>query len=178
MKVVLISTYELGHQPFGVASLAAWLRARGAVVTCFDLSREALREEPVREARLVAFYVPMHTATRLAVQLVGPVRRLNPSAHLCFYGLYAPINEALFRELGAVERKIQLALHSFRVGMATERDVAGEQRLLAVEDVDVDRPRPGVDQHDHRAGVQPVVGFAGVLKGERVASTMTAAQPA
>ena len=42
MQVVLISTYELGHQPFGLASPAAWLRARGAAVTCLDLSREAV----------------------------------------------------------------------------------------------------------------------------------------
>jgi radical SAM superfamily enzyme YgiQ (UPF0313 family) len=100
IKVVLISTYELGHQPFGLASPAAWLRAGGAAVTCLDLSREALREEPVREAGLIAFYVPMHTATRLAAQLVEPVRRLNPRAHLCFYGLYAPVNEAYLRRLG------------------------------------------------------------------------------
>jgi radical SAM superfamily enzyme YgiQ (UPF0313 family) len=100
MQVVLISTYELGHQPFGLASPAAWLRARGAAVTCLDLSREAFREEPIRQAGLVAFYVPMHTATRLAAQLVGPVRRLNPRAHLCCYGLYAPVNEAHFRGLG------------------------------------------------------------------------------
>ena len=49
---------------------------------------------------MVAFYVLMHTATRLAVQLVEPVRRLNPRAHLCFYGLYAPVNEAYLRGLG------------------------------------------------------------------------------
>src|ERR1700680_1638651 len=100
MKVVLISTYELGHQPFGLASPAAWLRARGAAVTCLDLSREALRDEAVREASLVAFYIPMHTATRLAAPLIEPVRRLNPRAHLCCYGLYAPVNEAYFRGLG------------------------------------------------------------------------------
>jgi radical SAM superfamily enzyme YgiQ (UPF0313 family) len=100
MNVVLISTYELGHQPFGLASPAAWLRARGATVTCMDLSREAFREESIREADLVAFYVPMHTATRLAAQLIAPVQRLNPRAHLCFYGLYAPVNEAYLRELG------------------------------------------------------------------------------
>lgn len=100
MKVVLISTYELGHQPFGLASPAAWLRRIGAEVTCLDLSREALREQPVREADLVCFYVPMHTATRLAVQLIEPVHRLNPHARLCFYGLYAPVNEAYLRGLG------------------------------------------------------------------------------
>ncbi len=100
MNIVLISTYELGRQPFGLASPAAWLRASGARVVCFDLSRETLDEEAVRAADLVAFYVPMHTATRLAVALLPAVRELNPGAHLCFYGLYAPVNEAYLRGLG------------------------------------------------------------------------------
>ena len=78
VNVVLVSTYELGHQPFGLASPAAWLRARGAAVTCLDLSREALRPDVIRDADLIAFYVPMHTATRLAAQLVAPIRELNP----------------------------------------------------------------------------------------------------
>jgi radical SAM superfamily enzyme YgiQ (UPF0313 family) len=100
MNVVLISTYELGHQPFGLASPAAWLRARGASVTCLDLSRESLQEDAIRRADFVGFYVPMHTATRLAARLIEPVRRLNPRAHLCVYGLYAPVNESYLRSLG------------------------------------------------------------------------------
>jgi len=100
VKVVLISTYELGHQPFGLASPAAWLRRSGAEVTCLDLSRQPFQEDAVRAADVVAFYVPMHTATRLAVRLIEPVRLLNAHAHLCFYGLYAPVNEAYLRELG------------------------------------------------------------------------------
>jgi radical SAM superfamily enzyme YgiQ (UPF0313 family) len=100
MNVVLISTYELGRQPFGLASPAAWLRNAGAEVTCLDLSREPFRKDPIRAADLVAFCVPMHTATRLAVQLVGTIRELNPSAHICFYGLYAPVNETYLRKLG------------------------------------------------------------------------------
>jgi radical SAM superfamily enzyme YgiQ (UPF0313 family) len=100
LNVVLISTYELGRQPFGLASPAAWLRRVGAQVTCLDLSREEFREEPVLAAGLVAFYVPMHTATRLAIDLLEPVRRLTPHSHLCFYGLYAPVNETYLRELG------------------------------------------------------------------------------
>src|SRR5438270_5124872 len=100
MRVVLISTYELGHQPFGLASPAAWLRRDGAEVTCLDLSRQSLQQDAVRAADVVAFYVPMHTATRLAIRLIEPIRRLNPGAHLCFYGLYAPVNEQYLRELG------------------------------------------------------------------------------
>jgi radical SAM superfamily enzyme YgiQ (UPF0313 family) len=101
MNVVLLSTYELGHQPFGLASPAAWLAEIGAKVTCLDLSREDFREAPIREAELIAFYVPMHTATRLAVALLPRVRELNPRAHICFYGLYAPVNAEYLRELGA-----------------------------------------------------------------------------
>ncbi len=101
MNVVLISTYELGHQPFGLASPAAWLAARGASVTCMDLSREDFREEPVRNADLIALYVPMHTATRLAVALLPRIQEINPRAHICFYGLYAPVNAGFMRQLGA-----------------------------------------------------------------------------
>ena len=32
VKVVLVATYELGRQPWGLASASAWLRARGADV--------------------------------------------------------------------------------------------------------------------------------------------------
>src|SRR5579864_1595478 len=101
MNVVLLSMYELGHQPFGLASPAAWLAEVGAKVTCLDLSREDFREAPIREADLIAFYVPMHTATRLAVALLPRVGELNPKAHICFYGLYAPVNAEYLRELGA-----------------------------------------------------------------------------
>jgi radical SAM superfamily enzyme YgiQ (UPF0313 family) len=100
MNIVLISTYELGRQPFGLASPAAWLRARGHEVACLDLSRESLDEAAIRAADLIAFYVPMHTATRLAAGLIAPVRAMNPRAHLCFYGLYAPVNEEYLRGLG------------------------------------------------------------------------------
>jgi radical SAM superfamily enzyme YgiQ (UPF0313 family) len=101
MRVVLISTYELGRQPFGLASPAAWLRQAGATVACQDLSQGRLYEADILEADLVAFYVPMHTATRIAMHVIERVKMLNPQAHLCFYGLYAPMNEAYLRRLGA-----------------------------------------------------------------------------
>jgi radical SAM superfamily enzyme YgiQ (UPF0313 family) len=100
MNVALISTYELGRQPFGLVSPTAWLRSRGHEVTCLDLSREALDEAAICAADLIAFYVPMHTATRLAAELIAPVRQMNPRAHICFYGLYAPVNEEYLRGLG------------------------------------------------------------------------------
>jgi radical SAM superfamily enzyme YgiQ (UPF0313 family) len=100
VDILLISTYDLGRQPFGLASPAAWLRKRGHCVVCLDLSRQSLDGHAVRAANLIAFFVPMHTATRLALQLVEPLRRLNPTAQFCAYGLYAPLTEDAFRELG------------------------------------------------------------------------------
>ena len=100
MQALLISTYDLGRQPFGLASPAAFLRRAGHTVVCADLTRTRLSEEAVRGAGLVAWYLPMHTATRLALPVIDRVRALNPAAHLCAYGLYAPLNAALLREHG------------------------------------------------------------------------------
>lgn len=100
MKVVLISTYELGRQPFGLASPAAWLRARGHEVTCADVSITPLPSEAVCDAGLVAFYLPMHAATRLAGRVVQRVRALNQHARLIAYGLYAPLNIEYLQSLG------------------------------------------------------------------------------
>jgi radical SAM superfamily enzyme YgiQ (UPF0313 family) len=100
MKIVLISTYELGRQPFGLVSPAAWLRKRGHAVACFDLTRQELEEGAVRAAELIAIYLPMHTATRLAAKLIPSLREQNPEAHVCCYGLYAPMNAEYLRMLG------------------------------------------------------------------------------
>jgi radical SAM superfamily enzyme YgiQ (UPF0313 family) len=101
MNVLLISTYELGRQPFGIASPAARLKAEGVEVHCLDLAVQKLDEEAVERADVVCFYVPMHTATRIAVRLAGRIRSINPAAHLCFFGLYASVNEPLLRSVGA-----------------------------------------------------------------------------
>jgi radical SAM superfamily enzyme YgiQ (UPF0313 family) len=100
LKVVLISTYELGRQPFGLASPAAWLRAEECQVTCVDLAYGVLPRTAVSEADLVAFHLPMHTATRLAVKVIPKVTAINPLVHVCCYGLYAPMNETYLRALG------------------------------------------------------------------------------
>src|SRR5262245_14785284 len=100
MHVILISTYDLGRQPFGLASPAAFLRRAGHHVACVDVTRTKLSLDAVSSAGLVAFFLPMHTATRMALPLVDRVRAANPSAHICAYGLYAPLNETLLRERG------------------------------------------------------------------------------
>ena len=100
MHVVLINTYDLGRQPFGVASPAAWLRRAGVDVESIDLSRQKLTPGSIEHANLVAFYLPMHTATRLALPVIDRVRAVNPKATLCAYGLYASLNEELLRRHG------------------------------------------------------------------------------
>jgi len=101
VKVVLINPYEIGRQPFGLAEPAAWLKRAGCEVSCLDLSLQKLEPEVLAGAELVCIYVAMHTATRIAVEVVARLKQLVPRAELCVYGLYAPMNEQLFRSLGA-----------------------------------------------------------------------------
>ena len=129
MQVVLISTYELGRQPFGLASPAAWLRSRGHDVVCVDTSRQRLALDTVAEAGLVAFYLPMHTATRLAVPLIQRILEARPEAHICCYGLYAPMNEPYLRALGV---KTILG-GEFEQALADLADGAGGQPLISLD---------------------------------------------
>jgi radical SAM superfamily enzyme YgiQ (UPF0313 family) len=100
VSALLISTYDLGRQPFGLASPAAWLRRSGIDVVTRDLSRERLEPSDIDRATLVAFYLPMHTATRLALPVIDRVRARRPKLPVSAYGLYAPLNERLLRDHG------------------------------------------------------------------------------
>src|SRR6476659_2642644 len=97
---LLISTYDLGHQPFGLASPAAWLRKAGVEVRCVDLAKAPLDRPTIEAADFAAFHLPMHTATRLAAPVIQRVRALNSRVRLCAYGLYAPLNADWLRSLG------------------------------------------------------------------------------
>lgn len=90
--ILLVACYELGHQPLSLAWPAARLRESGFSVHTADLAVEALPTGEVREAALIGVAVPMHTAMRLGVQAARRIRRLNPQAHIVFYGLYAWLN--------------------------------------------------------------------------------------
>ena len=97
---MLVSTYDMGRQPFGLASPAAWLIEAGHDVTCVDLAKEKLSDAVIRDAAAVGFFLPMHTATRLAIPVIDRVHRANPAARLIAYGLYAPLNDGLLRDHG------------------------------------------------------------------------------
>src|SRR4051812_30950119 len=95
VQVLLVSTYELGHQPLHVASPAAALRAAGHDVRCLDLSVEQWDAGLAEWAEKVAFSVPMHTAMRLAMRAAQALKSARPDVPICFYGLYAPVSRDL-----------------------------------------------------------------------------------
>lgn len=94
VKVLLASTYELGHQPLHVASPAAALREAGHEVRAVDLSVDRLAHTDLGWADGLAFSVPMHTAMRLAVQAARKVKAFHPDLVICAYGLYAGFGPA------------------------------------------------------------------------------------
>lgn len=161
MNILLISTYELGRQPFGLASPAAWLRKRGHGVTCLDLTRQPLSELAVRNAVLIALYLPMHTATRLAAQLIPSLRERNPGAHLCCYGLYAPMNADYLRSLG-----VQTILGGeFENGLVhlADRLASGESSIsIAQPEPQISLERLSFEVPD-RSGFPPLKDYANLV---------------
>jgi pyruvate-formate lyase-activating enzyme len=89
MRLLLVSTYELGRQPVHLASPVASLRAAGVDVTAIDIAVEDFHEGLMDGADAVAFSVPMHTAMRLAMPIAEQIRQVAPDLPIAFYGLYA-----------------------------------------------------------------------------------------
>lgn len=118
MRVLLISTYELGHQPLHLASPAAALSAAGHEVRGLDLSVERFDEQALAWAEAVALSVPMHTAMRLALRAAAAVRAARPELPVCLYGLYATVS------------------HEHTLGGLADRLIAGEYEPALVGWVD------------------------------------------
>ncbi len=95
MQVLLISTYELGRQPVHLASPAASLREAGHQVMTVDLAVGGLTDEMLRWAERVAISAPMHTATRMADQVVAQLAKARPELPVALYGLYAGVGSAV-----------------------------------------------------------------------------------
>ena len=87
--VLLISTYEQGRQPLGLAAPAAILRADGHDVRTLDLSVEPPDASLYEWADLIAISTPMHTAARLGTALARQLREQGHAAKLVFYGVGA-----------------------------------------------------------------------------------------
>lgn len=90
-RVLLISTYEQGHQPLGVAAPAAALLAAGHSVSAFDLAVESVSTEQLfaaaTEADLIGISTPMHTAARLGIRIARQLEEFSDK--IVFYGLAA-----------------------------------------------------------------------------------------
>lgn len=152
--MALVSLYEQGHQPLGLASPAAALRAAGYEVTCLDASVDPVSPSAFSDVDLVGISVPMHTAARLGLALAQRLRTARPGLPIIFYGLYAPI----VRELALTR------------GLA-EATVGGEYEPLLVSlaaDIEHGRPLPGaVDGFARQA--HPVPDRSGLPALERYA---------
>jgi radical SAM superfamily enzyme YgiQ (UPF0313 family) len=97
--ILLLSCYELGHQPLNLASPLAVLAQAGYAPVAVDTSVEPLTDAAISQAKLICVSVPMHTALRLAMRVAEQARQVNPTARLCFYGLYASLNaDYLFQQ--------------------------------------------------------------------------------
>jgi radical SAM superfamily enzyme YgiQ (UPF0313 family) len=144
VRVLLVSTYDLGRQPFGLALPAARLQQAGVEVDCVDTSREKLTDERIGSVALVAFYLPMHTATRLASPLIDRVRSVNPAAILAAYGLYAPINAAWLRDKGV------------KHVLGPE----GEEELAALASTSGNESRRPMTLSPQRSGLLPLARYA------------------
>ena len=90
--ILLVSCYELGHQPLAAALPLGFLRRAGFAPDVLDIAVDPFDPEKVARARFIGISVPMHTALRLGVRVAENVRAINPQAVICFYGLYAALN--------------------------------------------------------------------------------------
>ncbi len=126
MRVLLVSTYELGHQPLHAAKATSALLAAGHDVRCVDVALGVLEADDVDWADRVAFAVPMHTAMRLALRVAETIRTRRPELPLCFYGLYAVVSRDL------------------TVTSAVDAVIAGEYETGLVAWVDGEDPGPAI----------------------------------
>jgi radical SAM superfamily enzyme YgiQ (UPF0313 family) len=146
MRILLVSTYELGHQPLHAASPAAALRAAGHEVRCLDTSVEPWRPELAGWADAVGFSVPMHTAMRLALPRAAAVKAAHPDTPVCFYGLYAPVSRDL--TVGRLADRIiagqyERALVDWVDGLAGQPAAGGDPQVVYLG-----RDRPGLPARD------------------------------
>lgn len=140
--ILLVACYELGHQPLSLAFPLAFLRREGYQPVAVDTSVETLDDDTIAAARFVAISVPMHTALRLGIEVAARVRRVNPDARICFFGLYAWLNaDYLLREHG-----------DYSIGGESERALLA---LVHALKSGANGPIPGVS--DRQTRVAPVI---------------------
>ena len=91
-RILLISCYELGHQPLGISQPMGFLETEGYAPSSLDLAVQDLDYQAIQRAYFIGISVPMHTALTLGLHLAKYIRNHCPRTHICFYGLYASLN--------------------------------------------------------------------------------------
>ena len=155
MRVLLVSTYELGHQPLHLASPAAALRAAGHQVRTLDLAVEPWDGEALAWAEALGLSVPMHTAMRLALRVAAHVHEARPDLPVCLYGLYATVSRRLTLD-GLADRAIAGEYEAGLVAWVESR--AGGQGAV----VDLGRAHAPVPS---REGLPPLERYAHLAAG-------------
>lgn len=175
MHITLINPYELGRQPFGLAEPAAWLQESGHHVTCLDLSLQRLESDLLQRSNLIAIYVAMHTATRIALEALPKIKEVAPDAHLCVFGLYAPMNESLFRSVGVetiLGGEYEPGLVSLTERLTNGRHLTQIEPIINRSKIEFKRPdRSGLPQLSEYAkliltdGTEKLMGFVEATRG-------------
>ena len=127
--ILLVSTYELGHQPLALASALGFLGRAGFDGDALDVSVERFDEAKVARAGFVGISVPMHTALRLAVPLVARIRAVNPRCHVCLFGLYGSLNADHLLRAHGVDSVIGGEIEAPLVALIEALD-AGDDRAI------------------------------------------------
>src|SRR5438876_1617063 len=133
--ILLVSCYELGHQPLAIASPIGFLKRAGFAPDVLDIAVDPFDPEKVKRARFVGISVPMHTALRLGVRVAERVREINPDAIVCLYGLYAALNADYLLEHG-VDYCIGGECETPLVGLVEALETKNGNGKAAVENID------------------------------------------
>lgn len=163
-SILLVSCYELGHVPHGLAMPMAFLTRAGFAPRAIDLSVERLDDAAVDRAELVVVSVPMHTALRLGVRTAQRIRARRPGVRVCFAGLYAPLNAAYLAGVGVdwvlggeSEQALVALAEELDAGRAPGPDAGAR---AAVHRRRLDYPRP------QRRGLPPLARYARLDRGD------------
>ena len=182
-EILLISCYELGHQPIGVAGPAGFLKRAGFSPDLVDLSVQKMDVDKAARARFVGISVPMHTALRIGVKAAERIREINPKCHIAFFGLYASLNADYLLEFladsvvgGEYESPLVALVESLSEGNkrsidgVRQRGEGGPPLLDHLPFVRPERSKlPPLDRYAHleENGVRRKVGYVEASRGCR-----------
>jgi radical SAM superfamily enzyme YgiQ (UPF0313 family) len=160
-RILVISCYELGHVPHGLAMTMAFLTRAGFAPRGIDLSVERLDDDAVDRAALVVVSVPMHTALRLGVRTAARIRARKPDVRICFAGLYAPLNAAYLGSVGVdwvLGGESEEALVALAESLDAGRGAPGRDAAVHLRRLDYPRPQ--------RQGLPPLARYARLDRGD------------